>query len=138
QGGCFLVSEPKSPPSRHPTEPTRLRRGPDRAGAARTPRAAVIALGVVLAVTGAVGGCGGKSPKPQTSQRTGAASSQTGSATSRTGTAPTRTGAASSSVPGPPVRTPPPPATTGCVDRVMAAMTPAQRVGQLFMSAVST
>ena len=94
---------------------------------------AALALGVLLAVAA----CGNGSPSG-TSTASGATSTSASPSTSP-GTTPPGTTATS------PHRTmPPPPRTTtskaveSCVNRVYDGMTQAQRVGQLFMTAVST
>ncbi|MCL2551982.1 MAG: glycoside hydrolase family 3 protein [Actinomycetia bacterium] len=103
---------------------------------------AAIALGVLVAVAA----CGnGTTSAPGTSSAAGATSaspaSPSPSPTTPAATSPTATatgGTTHKPVPPPPHTSPTPPAVESCVNRVYDGMTQAQRVGQLFMTAVTS
>lgn len=103
----------------------------------RSPRVRSGALAIGLLVTLAACGNGSTAPSSTTAPATTAPASTSASPTPTT---------ASASRTSPGTQVPPPPSTArpttkppaaGCVDRTVAAMTTAQRVGQLFMSGVS-
>jgi beta-N-acetylhexosaminidase len=116
---------------RKPTVPTAAPR-PRRA---RALGGAAFAAGLLLAVTSCGNGGGGPAASPTAPHPSASASPTTGTGSISPSAPRTTTPTAP---PPPPTRSPSASPTQSCVNRAYDAMTPSQRVGQLFMTAVSS